>query len=74
MPAVIEVPPIVQEFMVADATSEVTFTTTIRLDAAVPIAAAVYVATLETAVTPDGFAVRVITTEILVHHPFCFES
>lgn len=56
----------VQALGVELASSVPTSTTTIRLGCAVPIETLEYVATLEDADTPAGFAVWVITTAILL--------
>ena len=66
MAAVIAVESIVQALGLAAASSVPTTTTTIRSDVAVPIEAPVYVAVVETAETPAGFAVCVIATAMLV--------
>lgn len=58
--------------MGVEASSEPTKTTTILFGAAVPIETPVYVATVAEADTPAGFAVFVMTVEILVHHPFFY--
>lgn len=58
-------PPKVTDAMGVEANSDPTKTTTIRLGAAVPIEAAVYVATLDEADTPAGLAVWTIETAIL---------
>ena len=64
MAAVIDVPSIVQALGVELANSVPTTTTTIRSETATPIEAPVYVATVDTAATPAGFAVCEIATAI----------
>ena len=65
VPAVIAVPSIVQALGVEFASSVATTTATILSAAAVPIEAPVYVAIVEDAATPAGFAVCEIATAIL---------
>jgi len=64
VPAFIALPSIVQALGVAPVSSEPTSTTTILSGCSVPIETSEYVATVETAETPAGFAVCVIETAI----------